>query len=452
VLNLLSCRRGSVALATVIALVPLIGVVAFGAEAGSWYVIRQHAQNAADAAAYSGGLQLACSLSGGGNCDTAHDYVYRGKQFADQNKFCDPRDTSSLYSCANSPPTGTTQTVQIDQPTAVRVRARVSQQQPVYLAKVLGLFPDGANIGAQAIVEVTNPKDLCALGLGPSAPALTIGGSSAIQGNGCALMSDTSVKYNSTPNLSGPGWAVDAVGGCKASTSHCDLSDIKVPFNYNMLPAANPLKKLDDVSTAPFNTRTGNTGSAATSITCPALPPLPNGSKCYKLQPNDSSGAYTGNFTWNNKDNVTFAAPGTYFFYNASISMTGANVSGAGVNIVLLGNSSLSINGGTVNLSALSNNTTYPILSGVLIDDQSTGAVNITGNGTVALGGAMYFPKADVTYNGTVQNTSTAPNTITTCAQVIGKTLTMGGNLTYLSTQGCAPGTVAKTQVVALVQ
>ena len=62
--NLLRCRRGSAAFATVAALVPLIGVVALGAEAGSWYVTKQHAQNAADAAAYSGALRVACSISG----------------------------------------------------------------------------------------------------------------------------------------------------------------------------------------------------------------------------------------------------------------------------------------------------------------------------------------------------------------------------------------------------
>ena len=45
--NLLRCRRGSIAFATVVALVPLIGVVALGGEAGSWYVTKQHAQNAA---------------------------------------------------------------------------------------------------------------------------------------------------------------------------------------------------------------------------------------------------------------------------------------------------------------------------------------------------------------------------------------------------------------------
>src|SRR6266581_6517914 len=168
--NLLRCRRGSVALATVIALVPLIGVVALGAEAGSWYVTRQHAQNAADAAAYSSGLTLACSNSGSSACDKAHDYVYRGKQFAAQNAFCNAGDS---YSGCASLPTGTSQTVQIDRGTFAAnvwtssatgnfVRATASQQQPAYLAAVLGLST--VDIGARAIVEVKQSKDLCGLG------------------------------------------------------------------------------------------------------------------------------------------------------------------------------------------------------------------------------------------------------------------------------------------------
>ena len=57
--NLLRCRRGSVAFLTVAALVPLIGIVAFGGEIGSWYVTKQHAQNTADSAALSGALAIA---------------------------------------------------------------------------------------------------------------------------------------------------------------------------------------------------------------------------------------------------------------------------------------------------------------------------------------------------------------------------------------------------------
>src|SRR3954452_14961924 len=64
--QMLRCNRGSVAFATVVALVPLIGFVALGAEAGSWYVVRQHAQNAADSAALSGALGI---VNGGAQPD-----------------------------------------------------------------------------------------------------------------------------------------------------------------------------------------------------------------------------------------------------------------------------------------------------------------------------------------------------------------------------------------------
>ncbi|WGR92965.1 pilus assembly protein TadG-related protein [Bradyrhizobium sp. ISRA435] len=185
--DMLRCRRGSAAFATVIALVPLVGVVALGAEAGSWYVTKQHAQNAADAAAYSGALTLACSLSSAtASCDTTQTYDYRGKQFAAQNGFCNSGDSSYVgATCPTSLPTGTSQTVQIDLGTYAAgtwtssaagnfVRATVSQQQPAYLAAVLGLST--VDIGGSAIAEVQNPKDLCALGLSSTNIALTLGG------------------------------------------------------------------------------------------------------------------------------------------------------------------------------------------------------------------------------------------------------------------------------------
>ena len=57
----------------------------------------------------------------------------------------------------------------------------------------------------------------------------------------------------------------------------------------------------------------------------------------------------------------------------------------------------------------------------------------------------MYFPNVDVSWGGT------AASDFTTCSMVIANTLTINGNA-YMSTENCAPSTVAKTQVVALVQ
>src|SRR6267378_6607694 len=112
-LNLLRSRRGSAAFATVIALVPLIGAVALGAEAGSWYVTWQHARNAADSAAYSGALRLACTIAGA-TCE-AQSVDYRAKQFAAQSAFCNSGDAAYPgTNCASSLPTGISQAVQID--------------------------------------------------------------------------------------------------------------------------------------------------------------------------------------------------------------------------------------------------------------------------------------------------------------------------------------------------
>src|SRR5437588_12791814 len=109
--SLLRSRRGSVTFATVIALIPLIGVVALGGEAGSWYVTRQHAQNAADAAAYSGAAQQLCSMNG---CTDTQTVDYRAKQAAAQNAFCNAGGTSYPGSqCSASLPTGVSQTVTI---------------------------------------------------------------------------------------------------------------------------------------------------------------------------------------------------------------------------------------------------------------------------------------------------------------------------------------------------
>jgi Flp pilus assembly protein TadG len=456
--NLLRSRRGSAAFATVIALVPLIGVVAIGAEAGSWYVTRQHAQNAADAAAYSGALRLACTTAGA-TCDT-QPVDYRGKEFAAQNAFCNSGDSTAYpgRQCATSLPTGISQAVQIDigdynagtftTPAAGSgnaVRARVSQQQPAYLAVVLGLT--SVNIPAQAIAQVQQPKDVCALALGPGSGALKIGGSVQNTGNGCGLMSDTTVQFASTPSFTGSGWAVYGVSGCSPSSTCGKLS---VPYNYFMPYAYDPLSKLDSQS---FNNTTGN-NQPEKQITCPSSVPVGT-KKCYSVNPNGpGTGAAYGKLMVSTGDYVTFA-PGTYFFSGA-ITINGGTVTcptctpwtgtGLGVTLVLLGNSSLSISGNaTVTLSAPKTNTTSSALNGVLIDDQTNNAVKFNGTGTVTLGGAMYFPKADVTWNGTTASTNTS------CSEVIAKTITMTGGA-YMNTQGCAPGTIAYTQVVALVR
>ena len=216
--NLVRCRRGSVAFATVVALVPLIGVVSLGAEAGSWYVTRQRAQNAADAAAYSGGLRLECSIAAqtGVACIDTNSVDYRGKEFAAQNGFCNTGDAAYPGSRCATLATGISQTVQIASLTSWNgnsgnfVQATVSQQQPAYLAALLGLTT--VNVGATAVAQVNQlSKPPCVLTL---KDPITFQGSPTVSSSTCGIASDSTAlnsigfKGNNGIQINAPSYTV----------------------------------------------------------------------------------------------------------------------------------------------------------------------------------------------------------------------------------------------------
>src|SRR5262249_62168563 len=87
-------RRGVSAWVATIAMVPLVGMVSLGTEVGSWYVIRRHAQNAADAAAIAGATALAV------NDPTPGGAVTAGQAFANSNGFA----TANPFGGAICPP------------------------------------------------------------------------------------------------------------------------------------------------------------------------------------------------------------------------------------------------------------------------------------------------------------------------------------------------------------
>ena len=222
--------------------VPLIGVVALGGEAGSWYVTKQHAQNAADAAAISGGWSLVCSKNAekGVSC-TDTNWDYRAKQFAAQRVLQRGRHLLPRLQLCHLASRRKTQTVQIDQPTGDRVRANVSQQQPVYLAKVLGLFPGGTiDIRAQAIAEVQTWTNPCILALSGSA---SFQGSATVNSPNCGIASNSKTSNafdftgNGGLNINAPSYAA---GGCsQTGGNQCDN------VNIYASPVPNPLSGLD---------------------------------------------------------------------------------------------------------------------------------------------------------------------------------------------------------------
>src|ERR1700756_4745221 len=180
--RLRQCRRGTISLMVSIAAIPMIGLVGFGTEAGAWYLVRRHAQNAADAAAYAG----AYALIAGNNATT------KAKEFATRNGFTD--GTTLSY--------GATQAVTIAT-TATSVTATVKQFQPPIFVRLFGRSSN-VLIQATATGQIQNPEKVCALGLHKGNQAgLEIGGNQKFRGGNCALASNTNVKFDGPPTFNG---------------------------------------------------------------------------------------------------------------------------------------------------------------------------------------------------------------------------------------------------------
>jgi hypothetical protein len=161
----------------------------------------------------------------------------------------------------------------------------------------------------------------------------------------------------------------------------------------------------------------------------------------------------------NNSGSVTLT-PGTYFFYNSSIKTSGGSLTCAGCTIIFTGSAAnalgqLSINGGTVNMSAASTSayadTNY---NGVLFymdpryaeqKSQSCGSVQVSiqGSPNISLNGGMYFPNASVCVTGNAFSSSES------CLSLVAWSVYYNGNATENLT-GCGSTGTKTAQVMAV--
>jgi Flp pilus assembly protein TadG len=454
--NLLRCRRGVSAFITLIAMAPLMGVVALGAEGGSWYVTKQHAQNAADAAAYSAALWIASP--------DGQTYVYRGKEFAAQNNFCNASDSSYPgANCAASLPSGVSQSVTIDRGTLAGTtwtssasgsyaRATIQQTQPAYLSKILGLTT--VNIAATAVAQVNSlPKPPCALTLtGP----FSFQGSANVNAPGCDIASNDTANnaLNFTGggiNLGSPPPSLSAAGGCSGAAQYCGSA-----LTYRA-PATDPFSNLD---------------SALTTL-CGANPPadatcgLSTSGSCKKtglLIPYTAAAPCTNdNFKLKGGQTTDTLAAGVYFISGTLTLVGGTVIDGtAGVTFILLPGANIDTSGkGTLNItgpiSAPATTSLPPafqsdasLFKGMAIYDASATAVQFGGTSNINITGNIYAPTAAVTFQGNPTLTLSGGNN---CGEIIAASIAFNGNATF-DDSGCAAAgvPVPKAQYVALVQ
>lgn len=429
--NVKDDRKGSIAFATVISLVPLIGFLALGAEAGSWYVTKQHAQTAADAAAYSGGLQLACTIANLSSCDST-TYDTRGKQVAAQNAFCNTGDTSYAGSrCIASLPSGTSQAVTMASLTSWNgtsgnfIQATVSQQQPTYMANLFGL--SNINIAATAVASVTSlAAPPCALAL---VDPITFQGSPTLSSSNCGIASNNKsadaigFKGNNGIQVNAPSYTV---GGC-SQTGGSQCTNVQT-YQQAIPDPLSPLK------TAMTNLKTSDFAKACTG----GVKSYEAGGSCYN----------SGNVPLNG------ALSGTYYFYGGKVSINGGATITGTATLVLFGSGSsaatLMISGNpTIQLKAMKSPTGPASLSSVLsymkdlliYDGEKSTSVKISGSATSYFDGTIYVPQSPVIYAGNSDSSAPAG-----CYQVIAYSITFSGN-TKLDNSTCKSDGAATPQV-----
>jgi hypothetical protein len=440
--NLLRCRRGAAAFATVIAMVPVIGVVALGSEGASWYVTKQRAQNAADAAAYSGAITLSCTL---GACTDAQTVAYRGKEFAAQNGFCNSGDTGYPGSvCKTSLPKGTSQSVAITQTTCNGnpcVQATVQQTQPTYLAGVLGLKTVQINVSAKAQVTSSLPTS-CASNCGCMLQTET----NPNGGIGLNMSNGVTVQLNTC------GATVDAKGASALSvTGGAQLTAPSVSVAGGV-SVTNGGKINSSGSCSPPNCAKNTGATVADPYAAVAMPTtgtarnLPSSNwGNYTLSP----GVYTGTLNLSNGSTYTMQ-PGVYIVNSGNFNIGSATVTGAGVTIVVTSGTVNIANGANATISAP---TTGPTAGIAFFGSRTASASNVNsfaGGVPMKITGAIYFPTQNLSFSNGVSTNNGAP-----CTQVIAGTISIVGGSTLNSTQcpqGVLPIAAAPSYSTALIQ
>jgi Flp pilus assembly protein TadG len=376
-------QSGSYMIVAALTMPVLVGTAGLGTEVGWWLYTHKNMQSAADSAAVS-------AATAGSNLNAEADTVTALYGFTNGSK--------NVTVTVNQPPSTGNYT---SSPQAVEVL--ISQPQPRLLSALFGSDP--VPIKARA-VALSNAGTGCVLALDPTASsAVKVSGANQLNLVNCNLYSDS----NASPSLDVSGSATVSANQVGVVGDISGASDITAAngIRTGMRPIADPYA---NVSPPPepscSNAKiTVNSNGKNTSL---------------------SPGCYSGSITVNAGATLNLS-PGIYYLDGANLSVAGnATITGTGVTLVFTGSGSswgtASIGSNAiVNLTAPTSGATQGI---VIYGDRNMPvgtAFNLTGGGTQNFGGAIYLPKANLSFSG-------GNGTSTSCTKVIADTITFTGS------------------------
>lgn len=382
-------EAGAYALMTALLLPVIIGVVGLGTETGLWYFKHLSMQAAVDSGAISAVVANAAGVS------TNSDLQTEAKAVAATYGFID--GSNGTIVTLNIPPKSPSQ---ISTPNAIQVI--VTQPQSRIFSSLWTTSP--INVTARAVAVPANGGNGCVLALDTNAAsAISAQGSSAIALNGCNLYDNssnsTALSVGGSATLSALG--VSVVGGISGTSNITTTNGIVT----GAPPAADPYASVPELE---FSGCDHKNYSAKSTLT---------------LNP----GVYCGGMQLNAGAVVTLN-PGVYYLDQGSLMVNGgATLQGSGVTLVFTSSTgsnyaTANIAGGaTINLTAPTSGAT----AGIVIygdRDMNVGtALKFTGGSSQTFGGAIYAPKAAISFAG-------GSGTGAGCTQLIADTISFTGN------------------------
>ncbi|WP_083632547.1 pilus assembly protein TadG-related protein [Bradyrhizobium sp. NAS96.2] len=398
-------RSGSYAIIIALLMPVLVGTAGLGTEVAWWFYKHKNMMSAADSAAVS-------AATAGTNLVTEANAVTTFYGYAN--------GIGNVTVTVNQPPsTGSF----ASSPQAVEVI--ISQPQARLLS---ALFGSGAVPVTARAVALGNVGTGCVLALDPTAnPAVTVKGNTQLNLINCNLYDDS--NGSSALNVSGTATIsaamVGVVGGVSGTSSITATNGIRTGIRAIGDPYAN---------------------------VTPTMPTWCDYSNKFNVKGTTtlSPGSYCGDISVAAGATLTFN-PGIYYFNGANLSVAGnATITGTGVTLVFTGSSG---NWGTATIGSNANVSLTAPTSGTTAGIAIYGdrrmpvgsSFNLTGGGTQNLQGAVYLPKAALSFSG-------GNGTSTTCTQIIADTISIVGNSNVQVNCAAMGGNAIGTATAQLVE
>ena len=398
-------ESGSYVIVLALAMPVLVGTAGLGTEFGWWLYTHKSMQSAADSAAVS-------AATAGSNLNAEADTVTALYGYAS--------GTKNVTVTVNQPPsTGNYAS------SSQAVEVIISQPQTRLLSALFGTDP--ILIHARA-VALANAGTGCVLALDPSAsPAVTVKGNAQLNLMNCNLYANSS--DSSALNVSGTTTVsanqVGVVGGISGASSITAPNGIRTGIRAVPDPYANVSLKMP--TTCDYNGKLNVKGTTTLS-----------------------PGTYCGDIAVNAGATLTLD-PGIYYLDGANLSVAGnATITGTGVTLVFTGsggNWGSATIGSNANVS-LTAPTSGPTAGIVIYGDRNMPvgtAFSLTGGGTQNFGGAIYLPKAALSFSG-------GNGTSTSCTQIVADTLTFTGTSSVQVNCSALGGNAIGTSTAQLVE